>query len=261
MTDRILDFLANEWETAGIKDGDTLLVHSNISRTIRRIAKMGIDANPKIILESFLRAVGTSGTLLLPLFNFDFTAGVPFDIKKTPSHMGALTEAGRLWPGVVRTGHPIYSFAVIGKQADRFRGIRNFSGYGEDSPFAMLHQMGGKIGVLDLPDQNSMTFYHYVEECLNVPYRYHKTFTGKYIDDYGFESSETFGLFVRNLEIGVVTQVNSMGELLWQMGLYSGFKPKDGCGLRVISAAKMFDAVSTIINGGQARGLLYEIQT
>lgn len=59
-----------------------------------------------------------SGTLLFPSFNFEFTESVPFDIKTTPSHMGALTEAARMHSQAIRTGHPIYSFAAIGAAAE-----------------------------------------------------------------------------------------------------------------------------------------------
>lgn len=252
--------LSEEWRAAGISEGDTVLLHSRASRTLRRIKSMGSTPDPAVIIDSFLLAVGDDGTLMLPLFNFDFTKGVPFDIRNSPSQMGALTETGRLWPGAVRTGHPIYSFSVIGKNAQAFRGIQNFSGYGEDSPFGLLHRMEGKIAVLDLPDQNSMTFYHYVEESLEAPYRYHKTFTGQYIDEDGAESTKTFGLFVRNLEKGVATHVDPMGEILWEKGLYTGCRPKEGCGLRVISASRMFDEVATVLREGRAEGLLYEIR-
>lgn len=54
------------------------------------------------ILDSFLHTLGENGTLLLPLFNFDFCGGAPFVIRTTPSHMGALTEAGRVRLGAVR---------------------------------------------------------------------------------------------------------------------------------------------------------------
>ncbi|TAK64079.1 MAG: AAC(3) family N-acetyltransferase [Methylobacter sp.] len=260
MTNQIISQLVADWRMAGIEEGDMLLVHSNLNRTLRRIARLGGNVSPKVVLESFLIALGKSGTLLLPLFNFDFPKGVRFDIRNSPSHMGVFTEVGRLWPGAVRTGHPIYSFSVIGKEAEMFRGLKNFSGYGQNSPFGILHRHGGKIGGLDLPDQNSMTFYHYVEESLDVPYRYHKTFTGQYIDEIGVESTQTFGLFVRNIEQGVITHVDPMGEILWKKKLYTGCRPKEGSGLRVISAPKMFDEVAMILNEGRAKGLLYEIQ-
>lgn len=258
--DRVAQQLSAEWRAAGVGEGDMLLVHSSISRTLRRVKSLYGSACVELVVASLLEAVGEEGTLLFPLFNFDFTKGVPFDIRTTPSQMGVLTETARQWPGAVRTGHPIYSFAIIGKEANSFRGVTNFSGYGADSPFAMLHRARGKIGVIDLPDQQSMTFYHYVEEAFAVPYRYHKIFTGQYVDENGNKENRTFGLFVRNLEQGVQTQVDPMGELLWRKGLYSGCRPRERCGLRVISAEAMFDAVAEVIAQGRAKDLLYRIE-
>lgn len=174
--------------------------------------------------------------------------------------MGVLTEAGRMHPLAVRTGHPIYSFAVIGLQAEKFREINNYSGYGIDSPFAVLREMDGKIAVLNLPDQNSMTFYHYVEEMHEVDYRYHKKFTGVYTDASGDTESRAYGLFVRNIEKGILTHVNPAGELMWQKRLYSGYKPNEKCGLRTISAQKMYEFVSDIIVSGKAKNILYRIE-
>jgi len=249
-----------EWAESGIGKGDTVLIHSDLQRTIRRYKRQGIDLSPETVLASFLDAVGPSGTILLPLFNFDFAKGAPFDFHHTPSHMGSLTEAGRLHPGAVRTGHPIYSFAVIGANAERFRGVNNFSGYGEVSPFAILRELDGKIAVLDLPDQDSMTFYHHIEEMHKVPYRYCKTFSGQYTDQNGKTEVRAYGIFVRDLEKGVLTHVNPVGELLWERGLYIGCRPQEGSGLRAISARKMYDFVSNIIVSGKAKGLLYVIQ-
>lgn len=252
--------LTLDWKNSGINDGDTVLIHSSISNTLRRIETSGVKPSVEIIFESFLRAVGSDGTLVFPLFNFEFTQGVPFDIKETPSHMGALTEFARKHPKSIRTGHPIYSFAVIGKNTSKFDNLKNFSGYGANSPFSVVHELNGKIAVLDLPDQNSMTFYHYVEECCEVPYRYHKTFTAPYMDAEGSCEDETFGLFVRDLEAGVRTKVDPMGELLWEKGIYQGDRPKIGTGLRTIGAQSLFCETKSVIENGKAKGLLYDIE-
>ncbi len=256
----IPEILAKEWREAGVQNGDTVLLHSSLKRTFERFVKQGQDISAEHILESFLLAVGSSGTLLLPLFNFDFSKGVTFDIRNTPSQMGALTEAGRKHPLAVRTGHPIYAFAAIGHHAEKFRGVDNFSGYGSDSPFGMLREMRGRIAVLDLPDIHSMTFYHHVEEMNDAPYRYHKTFTGKYIDFLGNAETKTYGLFVRDIEKGVLTHVNPAGELMWQEGLYTGFRPNEGCGLRTVLARQMYDFVEDILVSGRAENLLYRIE-
>jgi len=252
--------MASNWTQSGISEGDTVLIHSSLIRTIRYFLKQRKKISPQIVLDSFLEAVGSSGTLLLPLYNFDFTKGKAFDIRNTPSHMGALTEVGRLYPKSVRTGHPIYSFVAIGKKAERFRVVNNFSGYGKDSPFAILRELDGKIAVLNLSDQNSMTFYHHVEEMNKVTYRYHKQFTGEYTDANGHTEMKTYGLFVRNIEEGVLTHVNPAGELMWKNGLYKGCRPNEGNGLRVVSARIMFDFVSDIIKSGRAKNLLYRIK-
>jgi aminoglycoside 3-N-acetyltransferase len=255
-----MDFLKRRWLESGIEAGDTLLIHSNIKRTLVECRRAGISVSPSGILESFLDALGPGGTLLLPLFNFDFANGSAFDIRTTPSQMGALTEAGRLHKDAIRTGHPIYSFAVIGHRSKEFEGLDNRSGYSEESPFGVLKRMDGKIGVLDLEDQNSMTFYHHVEEVRRVDYRYFKTFAGKYTDARGMASERSYELYVRDIERGVRTDVNPAGELMWSAGLYEGSRPKTGSGLRVVRARSMFDFVGGLIDAGKALGNLYSIE-
>lgn len=178
----MIETLQQRWIKSGLAEGDTVLIHSNIKRTLVEYRRSKISLSPQDILESFLDVIGPKGTLLLPLFNFDFAKGIPFDISNSESQMGVLTEAGRKFSGAIRTGHAIYSFAVIGYKSSDFVGIDNVSGYAEDSPFGLLKRLNGKIASLDLEDQNSMTFYHHVEEVKRVDYRYFKSFYGDYTD-------------------------------------------------------------------------------
>lgn len=252
--------LAEQWCLSGIEHGDTVLIHSNIKRTLVKIRRKGVKISPEDILQSFLQSVGSNGTLILPLFNFDFPKTRHFDFRNTPSQMGVLTEAGRLYPGAIRTGHPIYSFAVIGSNSRLFESVDNHSGYGEDSPFALLRSMDGKIGSIDLDDQNSMTFYHHIEEMLNVPYRYFKDFSGTYVNIAGESSTKSYCLYVRDIDRGVLTHVNPAGELMWEEGLYKGSRPLVGSGLRTVKAREMFDYVSSIIENGKANGTLFRYE-
>lgn len=250
-----LDDLVRDWHAAGIERGDTVLVHSSLRRTCAR------GVTPEQVMHSFLDAVGPEGTVLFPLFNFDFCKGVAFNMRTTPSHMGAMTEAARLHQDAVRTGHPIYSFAVIGAKASEFAGICNKSGYGSASPFAQLIAMNGKIAVLDLPGQNSMTIYHHVEEMLEVDYRFHKTFTADYTDASGQTDARDFEIFVRDIDRGVLTHVNPMDEQLWERGLLTGCRPKEGHGLRVVRAQDVFAAAESVIKAGQAENMLFRFDT
>ena len=62
-------------------------------------------------------------------------------------------------------------------------------------------------------------------------------------------------------DLGVVTAVNPMGERLWELGLYSGDRPGENSGLRVIEARSLYDATAEVIRSGRALGLLYSIET
>jgi len=256
--DSAIDSLSEDWCNSGVAKGDTILVHSNIKRTLIKMRRQGVKIMPTNILESFKRSLGEKGTLILPVFNFDFPNSRYFDVRNTPSQMGTLTEIGRITEGSVRTGHPIYSFVVLGHKSDLFRNIDNQSGYGDNSPFALIKELDGKVASLDLDDQNSMTFYHYVEEMNRVDYRYFKEFSGTYIDYDGSQTEKTYNLFVRDLDRDVRTHVNPAGDLMWDQGLYRGNKPGIGSGLRTVSAREMYEFVTKIIKENKAEGLLFK---
>lgn len=247
------------WADSGIHAGDTVLVHSSMKRTFKHLADQGFQADPKIIIDSLLDQIGNKGTILFPIFNFDFPTSKKFSMLTTPSQMGVVTEFARTKYEGYRTGHPIYSFYAIGSYSDEFKDINNKSGYGKDSPFAKLLEMDGKIASIDLDDQNSMTAYHFIEEIMKVDYRYFKTFSGKYENKLGIVSSEKYTLFVRNLEKGVKTNVNRMGEILWSEGLYKGNRPGKGNGMRSIEIKSLVSRTSKEIYEGRAIQTLYSI--
>jgi aminoglycoside 3-N-acetyltransferase len=247
------------WNGSGLKPGDTVLVHSSFIRVLKFLLKQGVRPSPGFIIESLLNEVGPEGTLIFPLFNFDFPNSQFFSMLTTPSQMGVVTEFARKNYEGFRTGHPIYSFYAIGRNAAEFCGIDNNSGYGVDSPFAKLVELDGKIASIDLEDQSSMTMYHHVEEIMNVNYRYFKTFTGTYENESGCSSEKNYSLFVRDLDKGVVTNVNPMGEILWNEGHYQGFRPGVKNGMRTIQASTLVKRTSQEIIEGRAISSLYSI--
>ena len=257
---RVEELLVTDWHKSGIGEGDIVLIHSSLKRTFKRYIELGYELNVQTILDSLIRCVGHKGTLLFPVFNFDFCEGKPFSFIRTRSQMGVLSEAARLHTGAVRTGHPVYSFSILGYHASYFENVFNESGYGADSPFATLRSLDGKIGVLDLLGQRSMTFYHHVEEMLGVPYRHHKVFEGLYEIDDGTVVKGRYSIFVRNIDQGVQTDVEPMEALLWKKSVYSGSSAYEGIGMRVIKARDMFRETSNIIADGRALGMLYRLE-
>lgn len=255
----IIHDLANSWNESGIAKGDTVLVHSSLSRFLRSYKGKGIMLDPGMILQSFIESVGEKGTLIFPVYNFDFAKGGTFDIRNSRSETGALSEAARNHKDSVRTGHPMFSFSVMGYHGKKFEGLQNYSAFGKDSPFGKLLELDGKIAALDVAGEFCMTFYHHVEEMNNAPNRYHKIFRSNYIDEDGNESVREFNTYSRDLEMGVETDVKPMEEFLWSKGLYSGSRPGEGSCLHVVKARTVYDEAAKLIQEGKSLNMLYKI--
>ena len=208
-----LESLTSGFRDLGVKTGDTLLVHSSYK------ALGEVDGGPQTVVEALLSALGADGTLIMPTFNFDFNQGKPWDVRKTRSKMGALTEAVRMDPRAKRVFHPFYSFAVLGKHAEILGSLRYKSAYERNSVFGKLRDLDGKIMVIGLSYNNSMTFFHHIEQMEGVDYRFLKQFTGEVTDENGNTYTDTFEMLVRDIDKGVMTMVDPMGALMEQAGI------------------------------------------
>lgn len=159
--------LLRELRRVGVQLGDTLLVHSSLEPFA------GFSGKPMDVIESLEEAIGSTGTLLMPTLPFTGSAveyvSQPrtFDVKKTPSRMGLLTELFRRAPGVVRSVHPTHSAAIWGTCAREIADRHYEAGTpcGRQTPYGRLLDRGGKILFLGT-DISVMTFYHTVEELL-----------------------------------------------------------------------------------------------
>ena len=205
--------LTTAFTTLGLTPGDTLLVHSSYN------SLGGVDGGPQAVVDAFLEVLGPQGTLVMPTFNFDFCEGQPWDVRETPSKMGYMTELVRKDPRAKRVFHPIYSFAVIGKHAEFLTAERYKSSYGPKSVFAKLCDLDAKIMVIGLSYNDSMTFFHHIEEMEGVDYRYMKPFTGPVTDWDGTTTEQTFTMLVRDRDNGVHTMVDPMGALMEEAGV------------------------------------------
>jgi len=213
-----LESLTSAFRDLGVQTGDTLLVHSSYK-------SLGeVDGGPQTVIDALLAALGTDGTLIMPSFNFDFNKGKPWDVRSTPSQMGILTEFVRKDPRAKRVFHPIYSFAIIGKHAEMLGSLRYKSSYERNSVFGKLRDLDGKIMVIGLSYTNSMTFFHHIEQMEGVDYRFLKQFTGEVTDWDGTTKVDTFEMFVRNIDKGVITEVNPMGALMEKAGVIKSKK-------------------------------------
>ena len=185
-----------------IREGDTLLVVSEVLAIAAQCAARGGMFEPGLFLESIEKKLGKSGTLLLPAFHFGFCDGQRYDILKTLPVTGALPRCALKRAGYSRTRHPMHSFVVWGARRQELCQLRNVSSFGGDSPLGFLHQNAGKMWIMGRSYRNSFTFVHYVEEREKAPYRYLKSFTAPYTDESGMTQTRTYKMFVRRLEQG-----------------------------------------------------------
>jgi aminoglycoside 3-N-acetyltransferase len=202
----------------GVNEGDTLLVHSSYKSFGE------VEGGPQTVIHALEAALGPGGTLIMPTFNFDFNKGLPWDVRTTPSKMGVLTELVRKDPRAKRVFHPFYSFAILGKQAEMLGALRYKSAYERDSVFGKLRDLDGKIMVIGLSYNDSMTFFHHIEQMEGVDYRFLKQFSGQVTDWDGRTYTDTFEMLVRDIDKGVKTMVNPMGTLMEKAGIIKSAK-------------------------------------
>lgn len=190
-----LEDFSEALRTAGLDRGDIVMIHSDIS-VFGKLASFDRNLIFSAILDAVKDVVTEEGLLIMPTFTYSFCDNLPFDPEKTKSKVGALTEYFRTQPGVVRTVHPIFSFALWGTAKESFLSISKDS-FDTESLFGKFHRSRGKIVFLGAPFQ-SCTFLHYIEQMHGVPYRYMKPFDGV-IRDSDREYRDTYHYFVRDL--------------------------------------------------------------
>lgn len=210
--------------TLGIGKGDILYIASDATLLLMEARKKyGVKTGKErdAFLNSFVDAlqecVGTEGTLLFPVFTWEFCRGNGFDVRSTPGEVGALNNwvlSKRM--DFRRTRHPLYSFMVWGSEAETFLAMDNVDAWDEKSPFAYLHHNNGKMLLLNVSLQRAFTFMHYVGRSIRVPYRYLKNFRGLYTDVNGETTERSYVMYVRDLDI--VSQEYEPEEMLEKPG-------------------------------------------
>ncbi len=173
--------LISDLESLGLRQGDSLLIHSSFSSLKRSVS-------PEEFINSVREAIG-NGTLLLPTLSWaNVTRSDPiFDVNKTPCCTGFLPEYFRTsYDGAVRSVHPTHSCAAVGSDAKWFVGEHQLDDtpVGAHSPFRKLREAKGKILFLGCGTEPN-TSMHGVEELVTPPYLYGDKITYTLTDNDG----------------------------------------------------------------------------
>lgn len=179
------DSLAEQFAACGLAEGQTVLVHSSMSR-------LGwIVGGAQDVIRALLRVLGSSGTLMMPTHTGDNgdpchwrNPPVPehwwpiirqhrpaYDPAITPTRqMGAIPELFRTWPGVIRSAHPVGSFAALGPNAAYLTADHTnlYAPFGDDSPIGKLYELDADVLLLGVGHGNN-TSLHLAEVRANWP--------------------------------------------------------------------------------------------
>lgn len=166
--------ILQQLETLGVQKGMVLLVHANMQR-------LGyIVGGAQALIEALMEAVGYEGTLVVPTFTPQLLDpaclntsiareywkeirynALPFDKKLTaPNDSDIFAMQFLRNDGVIRSYHPLYSFASWGKYAKVIcnRHPLHF-GLSKDSPLGKIVEFNGNVVLLGC-DYTECTMFH-----------------------------------------------------------------------------------------------------
>ncbi len=158
----------------GVRPGGVLLTHISF----RSLGS--VPGGMETLIASLLEALGPRGTLLMPALSYEtVNADNPvFDVRSTPSCIGAVPEYFRCRPGSMRSVHPTHSVCGIGPRAEEMLGDHylDTTPVGPRSAFRRLRDCGGQVAMIGC-GLGPCTSMHGVEELAEAPYLFGPTVT------------------------------------------------------------------------------------
>jgi aminoglycoside 3-N-acetyltransferase len=156
--------------------GNHVIVHASLR------AFGNVDGGAYAVCQALAAAVAESGTVVLPTFTYAevLAAGIARRGLHTPYHpdlpvsreIGAIAEAFRKMPGVVRSNHPTHSFAALGRAAREVLSTQRDNN--PLGPLKKLNLLQGHVLMLGT-SLHSATVVHLAEERMEMPYLERRT--------------------------------------------------------------------------------------
>jgi len=166
------EFLIQNLQSIGIQKGDSLLVHSSLS-------KMGyLENGPETLIDALLEVIGSKGNLLMPsspnaLLQLDYIkSNALFDVQHSPSKLGAITEVFRKRKDVIRSLNATEPVCALGPDAYFLTEghFNELTPYTSKSPFYRLTEKKGKILYIGVTLANAGTSLHLLEDAVDFKF-------------------------------------------------------------------------------------------
>ena len=208
--------LINDLRALGVRENGVLLVHSSLR------ALGPVEGGAETVCRALLEVLGERGTLLVPALSYEtVTREHPeFDVRTTPTCIGALTEYFRRREGTLRSVHPTHSVCGVGHLVHDLLCNHELdtTPCGPNSPFHKLPSFEGQILMLGcgLRPNTSM---HSVEELIEPPYLFTDPFEYTITDAAGRQFKQVHR---RHNFDGWVQRYDRLADVLAEPDLRSG---------------------------------------
>ena len=177
----IVKLLSEAFNKLDLASYEILYLYSDL-REIGKLKASGV--SKKEFLDQILDYLLTlTSTIIVPTFSYT-TTGI-FNPKSTATNLGALNSHTVYRNDVVRSDHPLFSHACIGKYSNLLKNIGK-SAFGNESVYARLNnldQVRTAFLYIGRPVEAGNTMPHYLEQANCVPYRFEKKFPTKVFKD------------------------------------------------------------------------------
>jgi aminoglycoside 3-N-acetyltransferase len=233
----------------GVAPHDTLMVHGNFSQF------SGFVGSPADVVAALMDSVSAGNLMMVSIpfrgYAYDYLReGKPFNVKRTVSLMGLITEVFRRQKGVVRSLHPTHPVLVYGKDAKAIAAGHEDTVYptGAGTPFAKLCELDGKVLLFDV-GFGAITLFHYVEDVLKeklpCPLYDDELFAATVID--ADEKRRTVRTYA--FAKGVVRHQQRLGAELRRLGK-SELRKVGNSTLTLVKARDVVDTMSGMLDSG-----------
>lgn len=183
------DDLIRQLRQLGIQPGDTVMVHTAL-RSVGSIAAEGT-TTAEVYIDA-LRACLSEGLLLIPAHTWANVRndGDVCDLRRTPPCIGAVPSAAvklaaNRTADCLRSEHPTHSVVAFGAEAEVY--VANDRQAVTPTPwngsFGKLYERGGKILLVGV-DQGRNTYFHAVDEWLDIGDRMNEVPSQLFVRDY-----------------------------------------------------------------------------
>jgi len=215
--------IIKDLKNCGISTGDTVLIHSSMS-------KIGfLKDGPSTFVNAVIHLIRENGNVLMPTspnakLQLDYIReNSVFDVQNSPSKLGAISEFLRTLKGVKRSLNATEPVSALGKNADYLTEghFGTITPYDSNSPFARITEFNGKILYIGVTLDNAGTNLHTLEDAIDVglPIYHSELFEVEIKDENGKKHSVKTK--VHNLEWSKKRRCDELLPLFKKRGVYT----------------------------------------